>query len=188
MDQFTMLRRLAREKRDRLISDARTEYESTMTQLATIEGRLIGAPKGQGYKSASVCLVLPRDTEFVADDILAILEARDDGRTWTKKAVTNLVGKLRRRGLIRRTRRATGNKPAVYIRIDAHSGPADFKDAPLAEAVRAVVTKPMGLAEIARAVLEAGYRTTQSATGLRHSVSVELRKGPFRKIGRAKWA
>jgi hypothetical protein len=185
-DQFTPLRKLAREKRDRTIADARAEYASTMTALATIEGRLSEKRPRQGYMTASICAALPRDTEFTGPDLLAALEAADDGRPWTKKGVTNLIGKLRRRGLIRRTRRPTPNKPAVYVRIDAHSGPADFKDAPLPEVIRSVLSEPMSVAEIARAALEAGYRTTQSAAGLRQSVRAELREGPYRRLARGK--
>ena len=145
-------------------------------------GALAGKARKPGYKTASICAILPRDTEFTAPDLLAILESADDGRAWDKKTVSNLMGELRRRGLIRRTRRASAGIPAVYVRTDPGADPPRISEMPLAKAAQAVLTRPMNLAELCVALVEAGYRTRQPSKGFRHSVGVELRRGLFRRL------
>src|SRR5438105_760429 len=118
MNEFTKLRERAREKRDKAIALARSEYAATLVQIATLEQDLLGKVSTR-YKRISACIesVIPRDRPFNTTDIMTALEALDPGRVWRKRAVDSHIFRLRERGLVRRMRKAKGTEPAVYVRV-----------------------------------------------------------------------
>ena len=55
MNEFTKLRDLAREKRDKMIAAAYKEYSATLVHIASIEQDLLGT-KPSRHKSLSSCI------------------------------------------------------------------------------------------------------------------------------------
>jgi hypothetical protein len=80
MVEFLALRARARDKRDRLIAQARKEYEATLVRIAAIEQDLLGGESSR-HKKVSACIesVMPLDRPFTTVDILTSLEALDSG-------------------------------------------------------------------------------------------------------------
>ena len=110
MNEFTALRTRARDKRDRSISDARKEYEETLTAIAALEHGLTGRRRAPKRISACVESVIPRGEPFTSTEIIAALEALDSGRVWHKWTVDNHITKLRAKGIVGRMRRHKGNE------------------------------------------------------------------------------
>ncbi len=177
-----------REKRDKAIALARSDYEATLVQIATLEQDLLGKESSR-HKQISACVesVIPRDRSFSTVDVMTSLEALDPGRVWRKRSVDSHISRLRERGLVRRMRKAKGTEPAVYVRVGATVPKLAFEDMTLPEVIRAVLDRPMTQTELAVRMLEAGYDTTMEPRALRNAVGVELRKGGFRSEA-GKWA
>ena len=184
MNEFNLLRQRAREKRDKLIGEARAEYEATLVQIAKLEQDLCGKVSSR-HRSISSCIesVIPSDRPFTTADIMAGLDALDPWRVWRKRSVDNNLSRLRERGLVKRPRKATLRERAVYARADLGD---EGESRPLRDYLADVVVKPMTVTEIAVAVREAGFRTTMTGRALRGYVTQELREGEFRREGE-KW-
>jgi DNA-binding transcriptional ArsR family regulator len=182
--EFTKLRAMAREKRDRAIKHAHSEYEATILQIAKIEQDLLGKESSRHRKiSASIERCIPRDATFTVNSILKALEALDPGRVWRRRSVEHHITRLREKGIVRRIRRSKNNDGAIYALADAKIAeePVPFGSLTLPEAARQTLTKPMTTVEIALALLEAGYETSMDRIALRTAVSVALRKGKFKE-------
>ena len=122
MEAFLELRQRAREKRDKIIAQARDEYASTLIRIA--RARLAGRDSST-HRSVASCInsVLPSDRPFSAVDVLASLEALDPGRVWrkarhrlaylaaarTRRGPATEQGQRQRAGLIRSRRRPGGS-------------------------------------------------------------------------------
>jgi len=95
---------------------------------------------------------------------------------------------LRRRGILKRIRKARGHEPAIYVREGVEYDPPPFEDMTLPEVVCDVLgDRSMTAVELVVGMLEAGYETTMSRNALLDGVGVVLRKGKFVAKGR-KWA
>jgi hypothetical protein len=187
-NEFTALRELARERRDREISAIREQYEQTLLQIATLEQDLLGKQSSK-HKTISSCIesVIPREEPFSTVSVLAGLEALDPGRVWRKRSIDHHFTRLRERNIIKRIRRATIHEPALYVRVGASvAPPTPLADATLADVIRMVLTRPMTTTEVMVAVVEAGYRSSMPKTQLRSHVGRELRAGPWQRDG-GKW-
>jgi hypothetical protein len=187
-NEFVALRARAREKRDKAIDHARKEYEATLVQIAAIEQDLLGKESSR-HKMISTCVdrVIPRGGPFTVTDVMAGLEAMDPGRAWRRRSVDNYISRLRQRGIVRRLSKAHGIEGAQYVLAGLEVEERPFRDMPLRDVIKVVLTKPMTGTELTMAILAAGYHSTQSRHGLRQHVLVELRKGGFTKSGE-KWA
>jgi hypothetical protein len=186
-NEFVALRARARDKRDKAIADACTEYGATLVTIASLEQDLYGKESSR-HKMISACIesVIPRETPFTSVDILAYLEALDSRRVWRKRSVDNHILRLRGRGLIRRIKRPTTREPAIYVLVDVPVTQSPFGDMTLAQVMRAVLVEPMMATELTVRMLEAGYETTMGKKALRNAVGAELRNGGFIQEG-AKW-
>jgi hypothetical protein len=114
MEAFTELRKLARDRRDRIISKARDEYAESLTRISALEQDLLGRDPST-HRTIASCInrVLPSDRPFTTVDILAGLEALDPGRVWLKRSVDSHICRLRDRGIVKRLRKAKGTEPAL---------------------------------------------------------------------------
>jgi hypothetical protein len=187
MNEFIALRARARDKRDKLIAEARKDYEATLVTIASLEQDLLGRESSRHKRiSASVESAIPRDRPFTTVDIMTSLEAIDPGRVWRKRSVDSHIARLRERGLVRRMRRAKSTEPAQYVRCGVEVERLPFEGMTLAEVIRAVLTKPMTQTELVVRMVEAGYDSTMTKPALRNAVGVELRKGGFGNEG-GKW-
>lgn len=184
---FIQLRAGAREKRDKLIDEARAAYEATLVDIARLEQDMLGkVPTRHKSISASIDSVIPRMDTFTTADIMASLEALDGGRVWRKRSIDSHISRLRERGLVKRIKRATIREPAVYVRSEITVKVAPLDDMTLVQVIRQVLTRPMSTTEVVVAVVEAGYQSTMRKGNLRNHVARTLAKGGFGRDG-AKW-
>jgi len=190
MEAFNLLRKKARDNRDRIISQARTEYAASLMRIAELEQDLLGRDK-PAHKSIASCIerVIPRDRTFTTEDILAGLEALDGRRVWRRRSVDNHISRLRAKNLVRRIQKSHGHEPAIYVRAGVQVDAIPFENRTLPQAVADVLeaSGPLRTTELAVKLLEAGFHTTMSPKALRDAVGVVLRKGAFRHTA-GKWA
>jgi len=187
-NEFTALRARARARRDKLIAEAKAEYESTLKQIAVLEQDLLGSVTSRHVSiSASIESVIPRDRIFTTLDIMAALEAKEPGRVWKPGSINNHISTLRRKGIVRRLKKSNGTAPAQYAMKDAKVEERPFGDATLAAVVAKMLTHPMTQTELTVALLEAGYITSMNKGYLRNAIGEVLRKGGYRCEG-GKWS
>ena len=179
----------AREKRDRAIADARSEYEQTLTAIAALEHGLTGRRRAPRRISACIESVIPRTEPFTSTEILAALEALDSSRVWHKWTVDNHITKLRAKGIIRRISRHKGHQRALYVRADANVPAMPFENMTLPEVIRAILTEPMTQTELVVRMREAGFDSTMDNRVLRNVVGEELRTPGnwFQRVDGGKW-
>jgi hypothetical protein len=94
MDAFIELRKRAREKRDKAIGQARSEYADTLRKIAELEQDLLGR-EPSSHKTIASCIdsVIPTDRVFTTVDVMASLEALDPGRVWRKRSVDSHIAR-----------------------------------------------------------------------------------------------
>jgi tRNA A-37 threonylcarbamoyl transferase component Bud32 len=182
--EFNALRTRARQKRDLAIAQIRSEYEAQLVQIAALEQSLLGKQSARHKKiSAAVESVIPRDRQFNTQDIMTALEAMEPTRYWRKRSVDFVLTNLRRKGLIRRLKRATIHERASYIRAEVPVADPPMGDMTLLEAIGRVHQRPMTSTEICVALLEAGYQTTMNRNNLRNHVTRVMGRGRFKCEG-----
>lgn len=186
-NEFTALRARARERRDKIINQAKADYEAALKQIAALEQDLLGKESTR-HKKISACIdqCIPRDRTFTTLDILAGLEALDPGRVWRPGSINNYISQLRRKGLVRRLRKSNGTTPAIYVRAGVEVPEGPLGDLTLREVVARTLTRPMNKAELLVAILESGYRTNMNRVYLQNAVGEILRKGGYQCEG-GKW-
>lgn len=178
---FAALRIQARAQRDKAIAHIREEYEANLRQISELEQRLLGKLGPKRVKvSAAIESVIPREEPFSVTTIMAALESLDPSRVWPLATVRRYITELRTMGLVRRVRKHAVNEPAVYARVGA---PVTFdgEAMSLRQLILEVVTRPMRIAEVCVAVVEAGHKTRMRPGHLRTTVISQLRKLGFRE-------
>jgi predicted transcriptional regulator len=182
MQAFNELRRAARDRRDKLILKARTEYEATLAKIAGIEQDILGRELSD-HRSVMSCVesVMPTDGPFTSSDIVRSLEALDSRRPWRKRTVDHCISRLRSKGLVRRLSKAkAGNaeciSPALYVRVGVKADSSPFGDTPLLDVLYEVLQgRALTATELTVAVLEAGYRTAMKPKALRDHAARAMR-------------
>ena len=191
MEVFNEMRRLAREKRDKAVYEAKGAYEATLARIAALEQDLLGRDLSS-HKTIAACIdsILPTDRTFTTQDVIAGLEALDPRRNWRKRSIDSHISRLRDRGLVRRVKKSQNTTPAVYVRVGIAVEPLPFEDMTLPEVVAKVLAErqPLRTAELTVAMLEAGYQTTMTAKNLRAAVGVVLRKDRRFRETEGMWA
>jgi len=192
MDAFKRLRKQAKDKRDRTIRQARARYSDALDRIAERERESNeGAPPSCEPLAACVNRVLPLDRPFTILDIMAALQDLDPRRVLRKQSVSNHICMLRRRGIIRRMKKAQGRQPAIYLRMGVDYEPLPFEGMTLREVVHQVLLSnpPVRQTDLVAAMLEAGYQTVMPPVTLRHAVGEVLRgdKERFRQDD-GKWS
>jgi hypothetical protein len=186
MEAFNLLRRKARENRDRIIIQARDDYTASLRRIAELEQDLLGRDRPE-HRSIASCIeaAIPSDRVFNVTDILVGLEVIDQRRVWRKRSVDHHISRLRARGLVRRIQKSHGHEPAVYVRVGVKVEPIPFEGMTLPDAIGAMLAEcgPLRTTEIAVKLLERGFHTTMNPKALRDAVGVVLRKGECRKVG-----
>jgi len=189
MNEFSAIRAKAKERHDRLVVEAREQYERTLSQIANLENDLTGRTRLRKSIVASIEAVIPDDQEFSVDDLMLSLQQMDDTRVWSKPKVWNHIAKLRRKGQIKRTRRHSYNEPALYVRTGVEAPERPFATTPLNDVVALVLAdKQMTELELTVAVLEAGYESKRSRRKLMEAIGQILRKDERFKMDGGKWA
>jgi hypothetical protein len=186
-NEFTALRKRAKDKRDKGIAILRDEYERALAQIAALEQDLLGMRPANYRKIVdAVNAVIPKTAEFTMPDVMAGLEALDPRRAWRRRSVDWVIVRMRKRGTITRLKRANIHEPAVYVRSEAAPPKTGLDDMTLLEVIGKVLVRPMTTTEVVVAVLEAGYQTTMGRTHLRNHVTRLLNRGGFKQDA-GKW-
>jgi hypothetical protein len=185
--EFNELRALARDRRDKALAEIRQEYEAALLKIASLEQELTrdGRPRYRAM-AASVSSVMPTDKPFTTADIMAGLKALDPLRDWRWGGIDWVIGRLKKRGIVRRLKRATSRERAIYIRAEVPIKDGAMEDTTLVAAIGRVLTRPMTTTEVTIAVLESGYRTTMGRNNFRNHVVRQLGRG-FKQDGEGKW-
>jgi hypothetical protein len=191
MEAFNDLRRAARDKRDKIINDARDDYGATLKSIAGLEQRITGRSLSK-QKSIAACVssLIPSDAQFTSQDILHGLEALAPHRHWRRRAINHCITRLLARGILRRISRARvgarhHSSPAVYVRVGIEVQSDPFGDMQFSDVLYEVLHgHTMRLTELVAATLEAGYRTNQRPRDLRHYAGRVIRADRrFRRTG-----
>ena len=123
MNEFRTLREVAAAKRDAAIKRAKNEYSLTVQKIAELESR-IGPkrrPRGNAKKSTLADLiysVLPDDRTFTIDDVCGLVKDAEPERERSKATISTNVNRMLHAGSIKRVRRSTAGKPAIFSLID----------------------------------------------------------------------
>ena len=123
MNEFRTLREVAAAKRDAAIKRAKDEYSLTVQKIAELESR-IGPkrrPRGNAKKPTLADLiysVLPDDRTFTIDDVCGLVKQAEPGRDRTRATISTNVNRMLHARAIKRVRRATAGKPALFALID----------------------------------------------------------------------
>ncbi len=190
MKEINALRKRAIERRNRAIAKARADYKATLTRLAELEQDLYGI-KPVAHKTVAACIdsVIPSDRAFTTADVMAGLEALDNGREWRKRSIDNHLSRLRERGIVKRVKRARKGNLAIYARADLDMEPVAFQDMELWEVMALILRdsdEPMTAIELTVALIEAGYETSMTRQHLRNTVGRMLaERGEFERDGEA---
>jgi hypothetical protein len=169
----------ARAKRDRAIAKARHDYQDTIRRIhQRAYGKLIRQRKrGAQRLGLLIDSVVPRHREFTIADIIAALTEIDPRRYWHANSVGNHLTMLRKRGVIRRTRRHRPTEPSRYVHVDAPVPLRILEDMTLREVALAVRgNRTMTLTELTVAIREAGYDTKMNGKRLRDALAVIFRR------------
>jgi hypothetical protein len=178
MDAFNELRRKARERRDKAISEARDAYAATLSRITALEQDILGRDLSS-HKTIAACIdsVIPTDRPFTTQDILIALETIDPRRNWRKRSLDSHLSRLRERKIVRRMKRAHGSQLAVYVRCGVEVEPLPFEGLTMKDVVEKVLSErgPMRQTELVQTMLGQGYPTTMTPKALRDAVGVVLR-------------
>jgi hypothetical protein len=193
MQALNDLRQAARDRRDKLIAKARTEYEATLAKIASIEQDLLGREPTNPCSIAScVESVIPSDGPFTSADLLRNLEALDPRRPWRKRSVDHTIQRLRAKGLVRRLSKAKAGRaenvsPALYVRAGVKAESQPFGDMPLLDVLYETLQgQSLTATELTVAILEAGYRSKMSHKRLRDHVARTMRADErFKRVNMA---
>jgi hypothetical protein len=191
MEAFDQLRRQAKDLRDKMIAEAREQYEGSLRRIAELERDLSGEVK-HTLKSvaASIEAAMPRDKPFNTADLKASLEAINPRRVWGYRVINHRVGYLVARGTLRRLRQSNGKSRAVYVRAGVRVDLKPLELVPLVDHIEAALRElgPMELTPLAVAILERGYKSKSSVSVFRNTICRLLRayRERFAKTG-DKW-
>jgi hypothetical protein len=143
MEAFNELRRQAKDKRDKIVSKARAEYEETLAKIAELEQSILGRDPPK-HKSVAACIdsVLPKNQPFMLKEIQAKLETLDSSRIWHWRSLTSHLARRVKRGIVRRVSRCRPDTPTIYVIDDAKGAKVEqspFDGMTLRQAVKSVL-------------------------------------------------
>ena len=115
MKEFTAMRKLAADKRDKAYKKARNEYETALIRIAELEQMICGkvAP-GHLQVSKAIEQVMPDDRPFTLNDVLGILEASHPERDWKRHSVYVALNRFLKQGAIKRIAHAGHKRAAIF--------------------------------------------------------------------------
>ena len=194
MDAFKTLRREAAEKRDRAIANARQDFDETIVQIEELEKSLQEPVVFHRHKLPIVALireVMPRDREFVLDELIGLMRAADTSRKYQKASVSAMLRRLCNEGEVTRTQKGGGSRAVKYIAAECVRPPYEFEgmsQVGIAELILREKGEPMTMTAIVVEMFERGFRTESDKRVVSHSIEACMRKAPtrFRKAG-DKW-
>jgi hypothetical protein len=99
MEAINELRRLARERRDKLIAKVQEEYEATLGRIAAVERDLEGSTPVTSQRLGSCVLAAIPSEPFTSADLIRALEVRQPKRSWHLRSVNGALARLRRKGI-----------------------------------------------------------------------------------------
>jgi hypothetical protein len=180
MTTFNELRKLARDKRDTAIKQAREDYQGTLAEVNYLEKLLIepkpslrGRPKPTTPLRVEIMEVAPKDSVFTVRDILQRLEFDDSEFARVRTTFDRLI-KL---GDIKRVRRGRRNIPAVFA-VSTYGPPTnelnDLSQVDAAELVLRRIGRPVDLTLLIVEMIERGYEPVNGKMGFKKSLRSAL--------------
>ena len=118
------LRDAAAKKRDAAIKAAKAEYSETVQKIGELESRLSGQRRRKGSKRDRIRLVdiiydnLPTDRPFSFADVVGILEANPNARTYAQSSINMTISRMLKAGDIKRVRFAKTGQEALFALPD----------------------------------------------------------------------
>jgi hypothetical protein len=132
MQEFRAMRRVALATRNDAIAAARDQYDQRLRDIGHLEASQNGARRHAGH--GVMLQALPRG-EFTYRDFISTLERLHPAKTWERRPVNLFLSRACRLGAIQRVSKG------VYVRVDG-------AQPTLADAVAAILTRPMTATEI----------------------------------------
>jgi len=163
MKDFDELRRLAREKRDSAIKDARNEYRVTLEEINALQSRLLAKPSQKGKPRPSVSMrqkilrVVPTDREWSVNELLTWLKSPKTD----KNHVRAYLGKMQQSGSIKQIRRGKRNVEALFAVTDFEAASSELNAMTQVQAARRVmedIGDNVDVVVLAVEMCERGYR------------------------------
>ena len=181
MNDFSELRRLAREKRDEAIKAARLEHQVTLEEINALQKRLTKKPSQKGKPKPIVPLrvlildVVPSDSAWTVAEVTKRLERPETD----ENLIRATLSKMLKKGDIKRIRRGRNNIPALFAVKDY--GPDDaglngLSQIEAAEIVLRQLGRPVSLTQLVVEMLERGYEPVTDERTLRKSLGAAMRK------------
>ena len=118
------LRDAAAKKRDAAIKAAKAEYSETVQKIGELETRLSNGRKRRGAKRDRIRLVdiiydnLPTDRPFSFADVVGILEASPNAKTYAQSSINMTISRMLKAGDIKRVRFAKTGQEALFALPD----------------------------------------------------------------------
>lgn len=163
MKDFDELRRLARDKRDSAIKDARNECRVTLEEINALQKRLLAKPSQKGKPRPRVSMsqkilnVIPTDREWTVLELLAWLKLPKTD----KNHVRAYLGKMQKAGSIKQIRRGKNNVEALFAVADFESASSELNAMTQLQAARHVMAdigNEVDVVTLAVTMCERGYR------------------------------
>lgn len=180
MNTFNELRKLAREKRDQQIESIRNEYEATLDSIKKLEKQMItpkpslrGRPKPAVPMRVEIMEVVPKDSTFTAQEVLAWLDLDDSEFTRVRTTIYRMI-KL---GEIKRVRRGRSNIPAIFA-VSTYGPPTnqlnELSQIEAAEVVLREIGRPVDLTLLCVEMMQRGFEPVGGKAGFKKSLRSSL--------------
>ena len=179
MEEFRKLREVAAVKRDAAIKRAKQEHALTVQKIAELESRIRGTRRPRAKAKPKTTLadliysVLPDDRTFTIDDVCGLVKSAKPNRERSRATISTNVNRMLHAESIKRVRRATSGKPAIFALIDFDSPEAKTM---LDWARKVKGWQEMPAVELMVKMVEAGYEMEVSPNQAVVSLKRELAK------------
>jgi len=191
MDAYDQLRKVAREKRDQAILEARLECQRTLHTIKALRARITDKPLIEGGVAVDepkrrklidiICEVVPKGYAFTMVELQDWVQQSEPGRTVDRDTLRTLIHTLKNEGVVRRVAR-TGRNAVTWEYVKPRSRELAFEAMLLPDAAAVVLrdTGPLRIMELVTALQKRGYRTDAQPRTLLAAAGAALRRNPER--------
>ena len=169
MKDFDELRRLAREKRDAAIDDARHEYRLTLESINDLQIRLLKKPSQKGKPKPLVPMrkkildAVPVDRTWTVDEVLDWLNLPKTDKNQIRANLTKMI----KAGTVKQIRRGKRNVIALFAVAGFESPANDLNGMSQIKAAKTVLAEigDVDVQTLAVAMVERGYQHSAKDNG-----------------------
>jgi len=193
MDAYETLRQQAAQKRDEIISAARTEYQHALWKLRELRRTLNGQDPRAAMRAKRRPLIeltrelLPHDRAFTISEVVERLGEAEPDRTIYVATVRTFFVRFEEQGLIRRVRRRKGR--VLWATADSGVPDSPYGALPMTDVAADIIRDrgPLNGAELIVAMQERGYRTDVDPRSLYGVLESSLTRSPLFRKDSGKW-